>query len=225
MNTKEYIKRYALFISGLFFIALGIAYTKTARLGVSPVSAIANVLSLKFTTVSIGKWLILNNCILLTGQILLLLKNFKPIQLLQLPLSLLFGAFTDIGMKIAALITVDSYLIQLSYVLIGVMLLSVGITLSVIADVIMNSAEAFVKALSDTSKKNFGDIKVGFDITYVLLSVILSLILFGRIEGTREGTLIAAVGTGFIVKFLKNIFTRPLNRFLSDKKQEVPLNK
>lgn len=225
MNTKEYIKRYALFISGLFFIALGIAYTKTARLGVSPVSAIANVLSLKFTTVSIGKWLILNNCILLTGQILLLRKNFKPIQLLQLPLSLLFGAFTDIGMKIAALITVDSYLIQLSYVLIGVMLLSVGITLSVIADVIMNSAEAFVKALSDTSKKNFGDIKVGFDITYVLLSVILSLILFGRIEGTREGTLIAAVGTGFIVKFLKNIFTRPLNRFLSDKKQEVPLNK
>ena len=225
MNTKEYIKRYALFISGLFFIALGIAYTKTARLGVSPVSAIANVLSLKFTTVSIGKWLILNNCILITGQILLLRKNFKPIQLLQLPLSLLFGAFTDIGMKIAALITVDSYLIQLSYVLIGVMLLSVGITLSVIADVIMNSAEAFVKALSVTSKKNFGDIKVGFDITYVLLSVILSLILFGRIEGTREGTLIAAVGTGFIVKFLKNIFTRPLNRFLSDKKQEVPLNK
>ncbi len=214
---REYFKRYILFITGLFFIALGIAYTKTAELGVSPISAVANVLSLKFTSVSIGKWLIVNNCILIAGQILLLKKNFKAIQLLQLPLSLLFGLFTDFGMKIAALTEISSYFIRLSYVFIGVIFLSLGITLSVIANVIMNSAEAFVKALADTTKKNFGDIKVAFDITYVVLSVVLSLILFGTIEGTREGTVIAAVGTGFIVKFFKHILTNPLSRLLSGK--------
>lgn len=217
MKTKEYIKRYILFIAGLFFIALGIAYTKTAELGVSPVSAIANVLSLKFTSVSIGKWLILNNCVLITGQLLILRKNFKPIQLLQLPLSLLFGLFTDLGMNIAALIPISSYFSRLLYVFAGVIFLAFGITLSVIANVIMNSAEAFVKALADTFKKNFGDIKVAFDITYVVLSVILSLTLFGHIEGTREGTVIAAVVTGFVVKFFKNILARPLECFLSGK--------
>lgn len=35
----------------------------------------------------------------------------------------------------------------------------VGISLSVIADVIMNSGEAFVKAVSDTIDKKFGNVK------------------------------------------------------------------
>ena len=217
MNLKEYVKRYILFTVGLFFIALGIAYTKTAELGVSPVSAIANVLSLRFTSVSIGKWLILNNLVLLAGQLIILRKSFKPIQLLQLPLSLLFGLFTDLGMNIAALIPISSYFSRLSYVFAGVIFLAFGITLSVIANVIMNSAEAFVKALADTFKQNFGNVKVAFDITYVIVSIILSLVLFGRIEGTREGTVIAAVVTGFIVKFFKNILARPLDYFLSGK--------
>ena len=93
------------------------------------------------------------------GQILILRKNFKPIQLLQIPLSFLFGYFTDIGMLIAALV-------------------GFGISLAVIANVIMNSGEAFVKAIADTLHKNFGNVKIIFDISYVALSVVLSLILF-----------------------------------------------
>lgn len=45
-----------------------------------------------------GSWLIIWNCVLIIGQIAVLRKKFQPIQLLQIPLSVLFGCFTDLGM-------------------------------------------------------------------------------------------------------------------------------
>ena len=48
MSKKELIKRYIVFILGLFFSGIGVAFTKHGDLGVSPISSVANVMSLKF---------------------------------------------------------------------------------------------------------------------------------------------------------------------------------
>lgn len=182
----------------------------------SPISSVANVFSIKFTTISLGTWLILWNCILIIGQIIILRKDFKIIQLLQIPLSFLFGYFTDFGMWCVSPIAVNSYIVQILFVLIGVIILGFGISLSVIANVIMNSGEAFVKAISDKSGKNFGNIKIGFDICNVILSLILSMLLFkGAIIGTREGTMITAVFTGIVVKFFIKILNSPFQKVLA----------
>ena len=96
-------------------------------------------------------------------------------------------------------------------VLVGTVVLGFGITLSVIADQIMNSGEAFVKAISDVTQKEFGSIKVGFDVSCVVIALVLSLFFFeGSIVGTREGTIIAALCTGFVVKFFSRRLTDPL---------------
>lgn len=215
MKKGEVVKRYILFIISLFFAALGVAFTKRGELGVSPISSVANVMSIRFTEISMGNWLIITNCVLIAGQILILRKDFAPVQFLQIPLSFLFGYFTDFGMWIVSFIPVNSYIIRLVMVVTGVIILGFGIALAVIADVIMNSGEAFVKAVSDKLCKNFGNVKVVFDISYVALSVILSLILFdGSVKGTREGTLIAAVGTGFVVKFFCARIKPPIEKLL-----------
>ena len=92
---------------------------------------------------------------------------------------------------------VPNYAVKLLMLLIGIIILAFGITLSVIANVILNSGEAVVKAVSDKSGKAFGDVKVIFDITCVVIAVVLSLILFkGKIVGTREGTIISSLCTG-----------------------------
>lgn len=215
MTKKETAKRYTLFIISLFFSALGVAFTKSGELGVSPVSSVANVLSLRFTDISMGNWLIIWNCVLVVGQILILRKKFQPIQLLQVPLSFLFGYFTDFGMWCVSFIPVNSYVARLIFVVLGVVILGFGISLSVTANVIMNAGEAFVKAVSDTAKKSFGNVKIAFDISSVLFSILLSLVLFDfTVVGTREGTLIAAIGTGFAVKFFTPI-VKPIDKYLS----------
>ena len=98
MNKKELIKRYILFILCLFFIGLGIALAKHSDLGISPISSVANVLSLKWNFFTLGNWMTAMNCAFILLQILVLRKKFKPIQLLQLPLSFVFGWFTDLGL-------------------------------------------------------------------------------------------------------------------------------
>ena len=218
MQKKEILKRYILFIISLFFIALGVAFTKRGELGVSPISSVANVLSLKFTVLSMGSWLIVWNCVLIVGQIVILRKNFKPIQLLQVPLSFLFGWFADLGMKIVGFIPVNTYLVRLGLVVIGLAILGFGISLSVIANVIMNSGAAFVKAVADTIKKNFGNVKIAFDVFCVTFSIILSLILFDfNIVGTREGTIISAFLTGTFVKLFTKLLHKPVSKLLCAK--------
>lgn len=217
MNKRELVKRYCLFIISLFFSAVGVAFTKQGELGVSPISSVANVMSCRYTTVSLGTWLIVWNCALIVGQIVILKGRFQVIQLLQVPLSFLFGWFTDLGMELVSLIPINTYPVRLLLVFIGISILGFGISLSVIANVIMNAGEAFVKAVADTVHKNFGNIKIAFDVGCVILSLALSFVFFHmRIVGTREGTIISALLTGIVVKFLTGRLKTPLDKFLSE---------
>lgn len=221
MSKTEIAKRYVLFVISLFFAALGVAFTKHGELGVSPISSVANVMSYKFSSLSLGTWLIIWNCFLIIGQIFILRKKFQLIQLLQIPLSFLFGWFTDLGMWIVSFIPVNSYFIRIVMVVTGIIILGFGISLAVIANVIMNSGEAFVKAVSDSINKEFGNVKIVFDVLCVVISLILSLMFFDfTIVGTREGTIISALLTGVVVKFFSSKLKEPLHTVLCHKSTE-----
>lgn len=215
MSKKELVKRYAVFIVSLFVMAIGVAMTKKAELGVSPISSVANVMSIQFTSLSIGKWLIIWNSVLILGHILFLKKKFQPVQLMQIPLSFLFGYFTDFGMWLMSFFDTDTYAVKMIFVIVGTVILGFGVALSVIANVVMNFGEAFVKAVSDVTHKDFGNLKIGFDVSCVVVSVVLSLIFFKmKIVGTREGTIMAALTTGILVKLFSKLIRKPLKKVL-----------
>ena len=60
-SGAETARRYVLFMISLFFSALGVAFTKKGELVVSPISSVANVLSIRFDALSLGNWLIVWN--------------------------------------------------------------------------------------------------------------------------------------------------------------------
>ena len=109
-----------------------------------------------------------------------------------------------------------NYGMSIALLLTGCMVQSIGVVLELKPKVAMMSAEAFVKYASRHYNKEFGKFKVYFDITLVTLAVILSLLLNQGIQGVREGSLIAACITGYIVSFLnQKIMTRKtLHRLL-----------
>ncbi len=214
MSKKE---RYTLFIISLYFAAFGVAITKHGELGVSPISSVPNVLSSRIDSLSLGAWLIIWNCILIVGQVVILKKEFQLIQLLQIPLSFLFGIFTDFGVWCMSYVSNDYYAVRILLVLLGIITLGFGVALSVIANVIMNSGEAFVKAISDKSGMLFGNVKIGFDVGCVMLALVASWIFFdGKIIGTREGTILTALLTGVVVNFFVKRISEPVNNILSN---------
>ena len=218
MSKKETAKRYILFIISLFISAQGVAITKTGDLGVSPISSVANIMSEKFQILTMGNWLIIWNCVLILGQIIILRKNFKLIQLLQIPVSFLFGYFTDFGMWLLSYFDFSFYPVRIALVVVGTFVLGFGIALAVIANVIMNSGEAFVKAVADVTQKKFGNVKIFFDVFCVVFSIVLSLIFFNfSIVGTREGTIIAAFLTGISVKLFSKPLKNPMEKLLAGK--------
>ena len=217
MSRKELCKRYLLLIAGVFFVGLGIAIARRSDLGISPVSSVANVLSLKWDIFSMGTWLMLWNCLIILMEIAILRRNFKPIQLLQFPISLLLGVCTDIGVWMVAVLPADGYVLRLLWILVSVPVLALGITLMVISNTVMNVGEAFVDVVSKVLHKSFGNVKVVFDISCVTLSVLLSLLLFdGTVVGTREGTFIAAFCTGLVVKWMTKRLKAPIEKCIID---------
>ena len=64
----------------------------------------------------------------------------------------------------------------------------------------MLPGESFVRAVSSTWKTEFGSTKVAFDVSLTVIAAALSLIFSHRLNGVREGTVIAALLVGFIAR-------------------------
>lgn len=194
-NGHELLKRYIFFFLGICLNAFGIALFTRSKLGTGPTSCIPYVVSLK-SGLSFGTCTFIFNILLLLGQIILLRKNFPRYQLLQLPVTLLFSILIDGAMKFTTFVNTDIYWIALLYNILGCVFRAVGVSCQVVADVVMLSTEAFVKALSDVSKKEFSWIKLFFDVFMAAVAIALSFLLLGRLESVREGTLIIVLLVG-----------------------------
>ena len=213
MSIRETVKRYLFFIFGLFFMAVGVALSTRSNLGTSPISAVPYVLSLGLP-MTIGQFTFLMNLLFIAFQILLLRKRFKWIQLLQIVVAIIFGFFTDFTMGLFSWINVTSYPAQLGLLVLSCFILAIGVSMEVTADVVMMAGEGVVSAISIVMKKEFGKLKVGFDITLVVCGCIASFFLFHKLNGVREGTILAALSVGTIVRFINrrlafmdNVFT------------------
>jgi len=193
-------KRYLLFTLGMFSMAFGISCVIKSMLGSSPISSIPYVLNLEYP-LSIGTFTFIVNMIFLLIQILLLRKNFQAIQLLQIPITIIFSFFIDLSMHLLAPLTPELYSSRLITVLIGTSFLSFGVSLEMIGNVVKLAGEGIVHAIAITFHLDFGNTKTGFDLSLVIITAVLSWIYFGEFRGIREGTLISAMITGTIARF------------------------
>ncbi len=196
----EKVKRYAIFIVGLFINSLGVALVTRAALGTSPISSIPYVLSLEFSF-TMGQFTIAFNLLLILLQLLILKKNFKPEHILQIPVSIAFGYFIDLSMSLFSFVDPSVYVMKIVYLLLGCLLLGFGVYMEVLANVVMLPGESFVRAVVFTWNTEFGISKVVFDVSLSLLAVLLSVVLSGSLEGVREGTIVAALLVGLIARF------------------------
>ena len=227
--NKFIVRRYFLFVVSVFINAFGIAFITKALLGTSPITSVTYVLSM-FTHYTMGQWTIIVNLMFLVLDLFLMkpkeLKADLRMYLLQIPITLCFGVFIDVSMDMLGWIEPANYAAQLLTLAAGCFVLAVGIGLEVKADIAMVAGEYLVRALSKCMRKEFGFVKLGLDVTLVIVSCAISLIFMSRIDGVREGTVVAALVVGPIVHFLKPYYkifdkwignTRPLPAALGKK--------
>lgn len=205
---KHPLRRCLLLVAGLFIMAFGVAFSIKAGLGTSPISSLPYVLSL-FTPLTVGTATIAMHVTLILLQILLLRRRYDPVQLLQLPVALVFGFVTDFSIWVLQGVTASNYAMQWVLCLAGILLVGVGVSFEVTANLVTLAGEGMVLAVCKVFPVSFGNVKIGFDVTLVVIASVLSFLFLGGLYGVREGTVAAAFCVGLIARQVN----RPMRRF------------
>lgn len=205
MKQQHYVSRYLWFVLGVLINSFGVALITQAALGTSPISSIPYVLSLRFP-ITLGEFTFILNLVYIFGQIVLLRRAFKPIQLLQIAVNVIFSAFIDVSMNLLSWLQPDHILVKLAALILGCAILGVGISIEVAPDVLVVPGEGIVRAMTQVSGKRFGSVKVLFDCTLVAIALVLSFLFFRGLNGLGLGTVISALIIGRFV----NLYNRRL---------------
>ena len=197
----EKLKRYIIFIIGLYINSFGVSLITKATLGTSPISSIPYVLSLNFPF-SLGQFTIFFSLFLIVLQLIILGKNFKMEHALQIPVSIAFGYFIDFSMFLLSDLAPEAYAWKMIYLLLGCLILGFGVYTEVLADVVMLPGESFVRSIVFRWHTDFGITKICFDVSMTACAAALSFLFAGKLNGVREGTIIAAILVGFIARLI-----------------------
>lgn len=193
--------RWCLLAIGIVVMAAGIVIVTKSATGNTPISSTGYVLNVAFPSVSYGMFMFFWNILLLLGQVVILRRRFQPLALLQIPISVLFSLSIDMFASLLSWFSPVNYAESLGMLALGIVTLAAGVSCTVVANVVMNCGEALVAAITSKTGWNFGYTKVGFDISCVIIACLVSLITMGNVTGVREGTVAAAVITGFVVNY------------------------
>ncbi|WP_295634530.1 MAG: putative BCR, YitT family [Mitsuokella multacida] len=199
-------KRYILLIIAVMIQSAGIALVVKSLLGTSPISSVPYVLSL-ISPFTFGQTTFAVNMVFVVFELLMLKRNFPAVFWLQIPVTIVFGLCIDFFMALFTIVP-EAYPLKIALCIVGTALVALGVAGQGVADVLMLAGEGAVYTFAHKFHIDFGKVKVGNDVSLVIIAAIVSMASLGTIEGIREGTLISALLTGVFARF----FLRHLSR-------------
>ncbi len=213
ISKKIYVYQTILLIAGILISAFGMMMLIKAEMGQSTVSGISYNIG-AITGLKTGTVVSIINYICFAGQIIILRSEFKIFQFVQLAVTALFGTVLNFYLyNIPYILHLDlnNYAIRLCVLVTGIIFMSFGVSLMIIADLTILPFEGFCKILSQKLKKSFGSVRVCVDITFIIMS--FAIIVLFKIPNTtiREGTVIYSILCGSMV----NVFTKQIKRLPS----------
>ena len=204
-TPAQWAIRIVLYIIGLFFMAMGVAFAVNSNLGVSPVTSLPYVVSLIVNT-ALGTCVIIVYGIYIVLQILILRREFRIINLTQIIFSTIFGYFTDFTKWLLADFTLPTYAGQLVMLAISIVVVAFGVFLYMEVDLVPMPMEGLTQSIAKKVGKPFHNVKIVVDCSSVVLGIILSFVFLHGLLGIREGTVITAIVVGKVM----GLFKKPL---------------
>lgn len=210
MSKNKFFTRLIMYFVGLFIMTAGIALSVKSNLGVSPVSSVPYTFTCIFGF-ELGWATIGFHCFLVLLQVIILRRDFKIINLLQVPVGFVFGKFTTLCNNLCGLLPpVENFLIRAVLILISVVLIALGIFFYMPANIMPLAGEGFIGALNKITKIAFHKCKIIFDVSVVSISLISCMVYFMTVNkmtfveafvngSVNIGTIVAAVLVGVVL--------------------------
>lgn len=198
------INRIVIYIGGIVLLALGGVLAIKSNLGASPISSLPLSIS-KVSRISLGTAAAILFTIYVVIQILILKRDFKKIQLLQIVFAILFGQIMNFFNSIIT-ININNFYSRILICILSFFITAFGVVFTITANIVPVAPDGLAQVISKKAKIDFGKAKIYFDCTVVLLSVSILLFNSKGLEGLGIGTVLSALLVGRIVSYIsKNL--------------------
>lgn len=216
---KQICCRVLFYLTGLLILALGLTLNTKAGLGVSPIISVSYCLSQIFQ-LNFGNITLALYCIFVAAELVLHALQARRrsgrqsravfvLDLLQIPLSLVFTRFLNLFGQLLPSFSSESWTRQLPLRLlvlaVAILCTGVGASLSLSMRLVPNPGDGIVQAISDFLGTKVGLTKNCFDLCNITVTILLGLLLAGRLVGIGIGTVVAVIGVGRVIALFQRL--------------------
>lgn len=198
----QFAIRAVVYVIGLFFMAFGVAISVNSDLGISPVNSLPYVIS-QVVDKALGSCVIAVFCSYILLQVIILRRQFAPINVLQIVFSTIFGYFVDLAKLLVGDWALPGYPGRLVMLAVSILLIALGVMLYVEVELVPMPMEGLSMTIAKKLKKPFPTMKMVVDCVVVGTGIVISFVVFHKLVGIREGTVITALVTGKVIAVLK----------------------
>ena len=194
------MKRLINYLIGLNVLVLGITLNTRSLLGVSAFTTLPYALK-EMTPISFGVANIILYMVLVVAQ-LLIERKMKLDILLEVPFSFIMGYILDLY-QIVIPASPESLGLRIVILLAGNVCTAFGVYTMVQSHLVLAPVDGVIFSISNHYNKAYSLCKNCFDITMIILTIILCLVTRSPIYGIGVGTIFSALCVGRIIKWFE----------------------
>ena len=205
------------YVLGLLLLSLGTCLSAKANFGVSMIAAPAYLIHL-FLSKTVNVFFTFGRCEIMLEMLVilimcLLLRKFKLGYLFSLMAGVIYGLFLDMWMMVFKDVNVVNFVSRVIFFIFAQIVTAYGIALAFKSYLPPAAYDFFVKEVENHFNIKLSIFKTAFDITFCIISIILSFSIFGfgHFEGIKLGTIIISLvnGTtiGIATSHIEKLFT------------------
>lgn len=197
-------------VLGFIIVGIGFAFTLKANVGVGAWDALsASLYSLSGIEVGTVGMILNIGCVF--GQMIILKKDFKLIQLLQIPLSVLLGLVINYVLYEILVFPFDSFIGGIVMYIVSTEVCVIGVALIMVLDEVTFALEGFCDALTKVIPFQFPVVRQFADIVSFGIIVILTLVTqipWSIGIGTIIGIVIFGPSLGVFMKLFQKVLVK-----------------
>lgn len=207
---KEGLFRGIYYCLGMLILALGLVLNTKSGLGVSAIMSVPYSISLIWGF-NFGNVTLMVYCLFVLIEFVLKGRSAKALDLLQVPLSIVFTRFINLFDQWLPL-EPTGLLGQSALLILAVALTGIGAAMTVNMRLIPNPGDGLVQAVSDKTGKELGLTKNLVDMVCIAVSFVIGLVFSGGLAGIGVGTVVSVIGVGRVIATFNHFFKVPMCR-------------
>lgn len=201
MSKKIKLSREASYVLGIVTMTFSIAVMTKANFGLSMIAAPTFIISEKanFLTQGQAEYIVQT---LVLALMCIVVGRFKWAYLTSFVTAIIYGSVLDFFIWLIRDVTIEVIWLRVLAFIFGMVFTSIGVCFFLHTYLAPCAYDYFVKEVVEVKKFDLKKVKLINDATYLLISIVLSLVLFKGFVGVTWGTIVIAACNGHVISFV-----------------------